>query len=69
VDLSPLVALAGTPQNLVDALDLTLTNGLAPAGFKSILLNAIQAESGGNLLRVQTGLYLWLASSYYNVWN
>jgi hypothetical protein len=69
VDLTPFVALAGNPQNLVDALDLTLTNGLAPAGFKTIMLNAIQAESGGNLLRVQTALYLWLASSYYNVWN
>ena len=69
VDLTPFVALAGTPQTLVDALDLTLTNGLAPAGFKTILLNAIQAENGGNLRRVQTALYLWLASSYYNVWN
>ena len=69
VDLTPFVNLASNPQTLVDALDLTLTNGLAPAGLKTILLNAIQAEAGGNLRRVQTGLYLMLASSYYNVWN
>jgi len=69
VDLTPFVALAGSPQTLVDALDLTLTNGLAPAGLKNILLNAVQAEGGGALRRVQTGLYLLLASSYYNVWN
>ncbi len=69
IDLTPFVALAGNPQSLTDALDLTLTNGLAPAGLKTIILNAITAETGGNLRRVQTGLYLMLASSYYNVWN
>ncbi len=69
VDLTPFVALAGNPSTLVDALDLTLTNGLAPAGFKSILVSAVMAETGGNLRRVQTALYLMLASSYYNVWN
>ena len=69
IDLTPFVALAANPQALTDALDLTLTNGLAPAGLKNIILNAITAESGGNLRRVQTGLYLMLASSYYNVWN
>ena len=69
IDLTTFVALAGNPQTLTDALDLTLTNGLAPAGLKNIILNAITAENGGNLRRVQTGLYLMLASSYYNVWN
>jgi uncharacterized protein (DUF1800 family) len=69
IDLTPFVALAGTPQTLTDALDLTLTNGLAPVALKNIVLNAITAENGGNLRRVQTGLYLMLASSYYNVWN
>jgi uncharacterized protein (DUF1800 family) len=69
VDLTPFVALAGNPSTLVDALDLTLTNGLAPAGFKSILVSAVMAETGGNLRKVQTALYLMLASSYYNVWN
>ena len=69
VDLTPFVNLAGTPQTLTDALDTTLTAGMAPSGLKTILLNAITAESGGNLRRVQTGLYLLLSSSYYNVWN
>lgn len=69
VDLTPFVNLAENPSILVDALDLTLTNGLAPAAFKDIVLNAIQAENGGDLLRVQTALYLWLTSGYYNVWN
>jgi len=63
------VALAANPQSLVDALDLTLMNGLSPAGYKSIIAAAVQAETGGNLRRVQTALYLMLASSYYNVWN
>ena len=69
VDLTPLVALGANPTMLVDALDLTLTNGLAPTGFKTILVNAVTAEGGGNLRRAQTALYLMLASSYYNVWN
>ena len=69
VDLTPLIPLASTPATLVDALDLTLTNGMAPAGLKTILTNAVTAETGGSLRRVQTALYLMLASSYYNVWN
>ncbi|MEQ1947564.1 MAG: DUF1800 family protein [Bryobacteraceae bacterium] len=69
IDLTPFVALAGTPQTLVDALDLTFTGGTARSGLKTILLNAVTAESGGNLRRAQTGLYLLLSSSYYNVWN
>ncbi len=69
IDITPFVNIAGNPQMLVDALDLTFTNGLAPAGLKNILLNAITAETGGNLRRAQTGIYLLLASSYYNVWN
>jgi hypothetical protein len=69
MDLTPFVNLASTPQTLADALDLTFTNGMAPAGLKTILENAITAETGGSLRRAQTGIYLMLASSYYNVWN
>jgi uncharacterized protein (DUF1800 family) len=69
IDLTPFMALASNPSTLVDALDLTLTNGLMPSGLKSILVNAVTAETGGNLRRVQTGIYLLLASSYYNVVN
>jgi hypothetical protein len=32
IDITPFVNIAGNPQMLVDALDLTFTNGLAPAG-------------------------------------
>jgi len=69
VDLTPFVALAGTPSTLVDALDFTLTNGTAPAGLKQILVNAVTAETGGSLRQVQTAIYLLLMSGYYNVWN
>jgi uncharacterized protein (DUF1800 family) len=69
VDLTPFVALAGTPSTLVDALDFTLTNGTAPAGLKQILVNAIAAETGGSLRQAQTAIYLMLMSGYYNVWN
>ena len=69
VDLTPFVALAGNPSTLVDALDLTLTHGTMPAGMKTIVLNAVTADSTSMLHRVQTGIYLILTSSYYNVWH
>jgi hypothetical protein len=69
VDLTPFVALAGNPSTLVDALDLTLTCGLAPAGLKNILINAVSSEQGGALRQVQTAIFLLLSSGYYNVWN
>lgn len=69
VDLTPFVALAGNPAALADALDLTLTRGVMPAGMKQILVSAITNDSAGNVHRVQTGAYLVLMSSYYNVWH
>jgi hypothetical protein len=69
VDLTPFMALAGNPTTLVNALDLSLTCGLAPAGLKNILVTAVQAETGGPLRQVQTAIYLLLSSGYYNVWN
>jgi hypothetical protein len=69
VDLTPLLPLASTPATLLDALDLTLTHGAMPAAMKQIVLNAVIADTGGNLHRVQTGIYLILTSSYYNVWH
>jgi uncharacterized protein (DUF1800 family) len=69
IDLTPFIALAGNPTTLVNALDLSLTCGLAPAGLKTILVNAVTAETGGPLRQVQTALYLLLSSGYYNVWN
>jgi hypothetical protein len=69
VDLTPYLSLTSSPSTLVDALDLTLTCGLAPAGLKQILVLAVQSETGGPLRQVQTAIYLLLSSGYYNVWN
>ncbi len=69
VDFTPYVALAGNPSALVDALDITLTHGVMPAAMKQILVTAVQGEANGNLKRVQTALYLIVASNYYNVWH
>jgi len=69
MDLTPFLALAANPATLVDALDFTLTAGTMPAAMKSILVTAVTAESGGNLRRVETGVYLILSSGYYNLWH
>jgi uncharacterized protein (DUF1800 family) len=69
VDLTPFVSLASTPSVLADALDLTLTHGTMPNSMKQTLINAITVEAGGNISRVETGCYLILTSSFYNVWH
>ncbi len=70
VDLTPFVQLAANPAALVSALDLTLTRGVMPAAMKSILVNAVSADSGnGSAHQVQLAAYLILTSSYYNVWH
>ena len=69
VDLTPYIYLAAWPDKLVDALDLTLTHGTMPAAMKEIIITAVTGEKAGNLRRVQRGIYLILASNYYNVWH
>jgi len=69
LNITPYLYLAPSPAKLVDALDLTLTHGTMPAEMKSIIVNAVTEETGGNLRRVQKGAYLVLTSSYYNVWH
>ena len=69
IDLTPYVALAGTPAALVDALDLALTHGDMPAAMKSTLVAAVTAEAGGSVKRVEMGIYLIISSGYYNVWH
>ncbi|MFI4980952.1 MAG: DUF1800 family protein, partial [Nevskiales bacterium] len=70
VDLTPFVQLAANPATLVGALDLTLTRGVMPASMKSIIVNAVTADSGnGGVHQVQLAAYLILTSSYYNVWH
>jgi len=69
VDLTSLIPLGSNPSKLVDALDLTLTHGVMPASMKETIVTAVTGETGGNLRRLQRGLYLILSSSYYNVWH
>ncbi|HEY6344870.1 MAG TPA: DUF1800 family protein [Bryobacteraceae bacterium] len=69
VDLTPLVSLAGNPATLVSALDLTLTHGTMPAAMKTELVNAVTADAGAALQKVEDAIYLILTSSYYNVWH
>ncbi len=69
IDLTPYVNLAATPGLLVSAVDLALTHGQMPAAMKQIVTTAVQNESGGNLRRVQTAIYLIAGSGYYNVWH
>ena len=65
----PFIGLAGTPAVLMDALDFTLTRGVMPAAMKQMIVTAVTNDGAGNLHRVQTGVYLTLTSSYYNVWH
>jgi len=69
VDLTPYTALASNPATLVAALDLTLTHGTMPAQMKQAVVTAVTNDTAGNLSRVETGAWLILTSSYYNVWH
>jgi uncharacterized protein (DUF1800 family) len=69
VDLTAFVPLAATPTTLVNALDLTLTHGTMPSAMKTQLVNAVTADTGPALLKVEDAIYLILTSSYYNVWH
>ena len=70
VDLTPFLALASNAATLVNALDLTLTEGVMPQGLKTIIVNAVQgAQANGALNQVETAVYLILSSNYYNVWH
>ena len=69
IDLTAYVPLATNPATLVAALDLTLTHGTMPAQMKQAVLTAVTNDTAGNLSRVETGAWLILSSSYYNVWH
>jgi hypothetical protein len=69
IDLTPYVALASNPTTLVAALDLTLTHGTMPSPMKQAVLTAVTNDTAGNLSRVETGAWLILSSSYYNIWH
>ena len=57
------------PATLVNAVDLTLTQGVMPQGLKTIIVNAVAADGNAPLHAVETAVYLTLISSYYNVWH
>jgi hypothetical protein len=73
VDFTPYAALAANPDatgQLLDSLNSLLLHGsLSSAARASILtaVNAVPAGSTQNLLRAQTGIYLILSSSQYQV--
>lgn len=69
VSLAPFVPMASDPPSLVRALDLTFTHGTMPSAMKAVILEAVKADTGSNLHKVQTGCYLVLSSNYYNVWH
>jgi uncharacterized protein (DUF1800 family) len=69
IDLTPYLAQASNPATLVAALDLTLTHGDMPAPMKQAIVTAVTDDTAGNLSRVETGAWLILTSSYYNVWH
>jgi uncharacterized protein (DUF1800 family) len=71
INLAPFEAVAGTPQNLVDAISNAYFYGDMPAAVQTQLLSAIDALPGTSAAvlkaRAQAALYLALSSSYYNV--
>jgi uncharacterized protein (DUF1800 family) len=69
IDLTPYIGLASNPATLTAALDLTLTHGTMPAMMKQAIATAVTNDTNGNLSRVETGAWLILTSSYYNVWH
>ena len=69
VNLSPFLPLASNPAKLVAALDLTLTHGVMPSEMKETIIAAVAGETGGNLRRVEKGIFLILSSGYYQVWH
>jgi uncharacterized protein (DUF1800 family) len=66
-DLTTFVDLAGSPEALADALDVTFMGAEMPAQMKQTLTAAIAAEPGGNLNRAQLGVYLVATSTEYSV--
>jgi hypothetical protein len=69
INLTPFLPLAANANTLVNALDLTLTHGTMPQTMKTTIVNAVSANAGGALSKVETACYLILTSNYYNVWH
>jgi hypothetical protein len=68
LDLSPLQALAATPDQLVDTLNVMLMHGSMSAAMRDSIITAVTAVSSSNTLkRARTAVYLVATSSQYQV--
>jgi uncharacterized protein (DUF1800 family) len=65
-DLMPFVALAGSPGDLVDAVDHAFLYGRLPAALKAEIVAAVSATHDYNL-RVHNAIYLVASSAFYQV--
>ncbi len=65
-DLTPLVSLAGSPLDLVDAVDHAFLYGRLPATLKPEIVTAVSATHDYNL-RVRNAIYLVASSALYQV--
>jgi Protein of unknown function (DUF1800) len=65
-DLTPLVALAASPADLVDAVDRAFLYGRLPAALKVQIVTAISSTHDYNL-RVRNAIYLVGSSALYQV--
>lgn len=68
VNISAYTNLAGTPQQLVDALDALLMHGSTSQSAKTAIVQNVSNVSSSNpALRAQTAIYLVASSSQYQV--
>ena len=65
-DLTPLLAFAGSPVDLVDAVDRAFLYGRLPAALKPEIVTAVTATHDYNL-RVRNAIYLVASSALYQV--
>ena len=68
IDYSSLQALAGNPQNLVDALNVRLMHGAMSASQNASIVAAVNSISSGDPAgRTRTAIYLVASSSQYQI--
>lgn len=68
IDLSPLTALAGDPEKLVDKLDLVMMHESMSGAMRNIIIQAVNAMSAGDpLARARAAVYLVATSPQYQV--
>jgi uncharacterized protein (DUF1800 family) len=68
LDLSPLQALAASPEKLVEHLNVLLMHGSMSAAMRDSVIQAVSAVSATNTLkRARTALYLVASSSQYQI--